>query len=161
MILGVPITGHVSQYENNYYRLVVVEFADLVLSLTPFYGDPDLFVSVAPNLHPNAMNLTWASAAWGADTMTIQANDLAAHCGVTPNATTGDRCVVYLGMYDMILMSFNILSVTKYLSSVSICLSICLSILTSFFLCNTQVCLDFVIHHILLWHIWTLGFQQH
>ena len=112
MILGVPITGHVSQHENNYYRLDVVEFADLVLSLTPFYGDPDLFVSVAPNLHPNAMNLTWASAAWGADTMTIQANDLAAHCGVTPNATTGDRCAVYLGMYVMIILSFNILSIT-------------------------------------------------
>ena len=98
--LGTPITGHVSQYENNYYRLVVVQYADLIVSLTPYYGDPDLFISVAPIFHPNAQNRTWVSASWGADTMTIQAADLASHCHVAPNATTGETCTVYLGMYD-------------------------------------------------------------
>ena len=98
MTLGTPITAHVSQYENNYYRLVVVQYADLIVSLTPFFGDPDLFVSVAPIRHPNAQNRTWVAASWGADTLTIQAADLASHCPVVPNATTGDTCTIYLGM---------------------------------------------------------------
>ena len=50
---------------------------DLVLALTPLYGDPDLYVSLAPKGFPSVMNYTWVAAAYGADAITLQAGMLA------------------------------------------------------------------------------------
>jgi len=49
---------------------------DLVLALTPLYGDPDLYVSLAPKGFPSVMNYTWVAAAYGADAITLQAGTL-------------------------------------------------------------------------------------
>jgi len=46
---------------------------DIVLALTPLYGDPDLYVSLAPRGFPSVMNYTWVAAAYGADAITLQA----------------------------------------------------------------------------------------
>jgi hypothetical protein len=45
---------------------------DVVLAVTPLYGDPDLYVSLAPNYFPSRTNYTWIAAAYETDILTIQ-----------------------------------------------------------------------------------------
>ncbi|CAM9209412.1 unnamed protein product, partial [Discosporangium mesarthrocarpum] len=81
------------------YRTFVISAdtsADLSLSVSPFYGDPDFFLSPAvanqsndygqynPQDWPTIHNFTWASIAFGADTEEIQAEDLAKQCSEAP-----------------------------------------------------------------------------
>ena len=47
---------------------------DLVISVTPYIGDPDLFISLRPNTHPTQTNYTWVKASVGADVFTLQAS---------------------------------------------------------------------------------------
>jgi len=49
---------------------------DIVLALTPLYGDPDLYVSLAPKGFPSVFNYTWMAAAYGVDAITLQAGTL-------------------------------------------------------------------------------------
>ena len=56
-----------------YYRYSVASpGADVVLAVTPLYGDPDLYVSLAPNYFPSRSNYTWIAAAYETDVLTIQ-----------------------------------------------------------------------------------------
>ena len=45
---------------------------DVVLAVTPLYGDPDLYVSLGPNYFPSRTNYTWIAAAYETDVLTIQ-----------------------------------------------------------------------------------------
>ena len=45
---------------------------DLVISVTPYSGDPDLYISLRPVTHPSRTNYTWVKASTGADVFTLQ-----------------------------------------------------------------------------------------
>lgn len=45
---------------------------DLVISVTPYNGDPDLYISLRPVTHPSRTNYTWVKASMGADVFTLQ-----------------------------------------------------------------------------------------
>jgi hypothetical protein len=45
---------------------------DLVISVTPYNGDPDLYISLRPVTHPSRTNYTWVKASVGADVFTLQ-----------------------------------------------------------------------------------------
>jgi hypothetical protein len=50
-----------------YFKIKVVNpDGDLTISVTPFSGDPDLYISPAPEAHPRKENYTWASRGFGA-----------------------------------------------------------------------------------------------
>ena len=45
-----------------------------MISVTPFTGDPDLYISLRPVTHPTQSNYTWVKASVGADVFTLQAS---------------------------------------------------------------------------------------
>jgi hypothetical protein len=60
-------------------------------------GDPDLYISVPPNYQPTRENYTWTSRGFGADTLTLQADEIHKHCMPDPFAGTG--CDFYISVY--------------------------------------------------------------
>jgi hypothetical protein len=46
---------------------------DVVIAVTPFFGDPDIYVSTAPVIRPSRGNYTWVAASYGKDVLTLQA----------------------------------------------------------------------------------------
>jgi hypothetical protein len=45
----------------------------VVIAVTPFFGDPDIYVSTAPVFRPSRSNYTWVAASYGKDVLTLQA----------------------------------------------------------------------------------------
>lgn len=45
---------------------------DLVISVSPYNGDPDLYISLRPVTRPTRTNYTWVKASMGADVFTLQ-----------------------------------------------------------------------------------------
>jgi hypothetical protein len=57
---GVPVRGSVDKFDYAYYKYTLTTpSTDVVISVTPFSGDPDMFVSVSPLRHPTTSNYTW------------------------------------------------------------------------------------------------------
>jgi hypothetical protein len=93
---GVAVKDFVGPKQYEYFRIMVVdEEADLTIAVTPFTGDPDLYIAVLPNYHPTKENHTWASRGFGADTLTLQAEAMKQHC--TPDLAAGVGCEYYIG----------------------------------------------------------------
>ena len=93
---GVPFHGRSSKDQYQYYHFMNVHpLTDLVVSVTPVNGDPDVYISEAPNTHPSRTNFTWVSASLGADVMTIQSESLSCR----PVESSSAPCDVYIGVY--------------------------------------------------------------
>lgn len=82
---GMPIEEAVGAGEYEYFQIPVENASHpLVLDLTPFSGDPDLFVkcTVSPTGDdsgwPSRTNYTWRARTWGRDTLTIPYSQ--SHC---------------------------------------------------------------------------------
>jgi hypothetical protein len=68
---GVPQIGLLTDPNTyHYYTFNMGETGDLTISVTPQYGDPDLFVTSGTDLPTNTI-YEWYSEAWGRDTLTI------------------------------------------------------------------------------------------
>lgn len=106
---GVPHRSHIGSGASDSYKYTVVDsHSDIVISVTPFYGDPDIFVGLAPNYHPGLDDYTWMSGYWGADTLIIQAGEFATKC--TPSV--GNPCIIYMTVYSYSNSSYSILTQT-------------------------------------------------
>ncbi len=86
---GVSFEEDLEAHHAEYFLVNVdAEGADLSIVLTDFgQGDPDMYVSTV-NRHPNAGNFTWRANSYGADAITIAADDPKA-CG---------QCIYYIGV---------------------------------------------------------------
>lgn len=92
-----------------YFQVKVVDpSADLLISVTPFSGDPDLYVGQPELPHPSKDNYTWASRGFGGDTITIQAEAMKEYC--TPIPALGEGCDYYIGVYGWTNTSFSIMA---------------------------------------------------
>lgn len=80
--------------------------ADLTISVTPFTGDPDVFVSPAPDARPNNTHHEWAATGFGKDSLTIQAEEMKEHC--TPDPMRGVACEYFIGVLGWTNTSFSI-----------------------------------------------------
>jgi len=76
---------------------------DLIISLTPSFGDPDVYISLTQPF-PNKKNFTWSQTAFGPDTLTIQSIDILQH-GCNPKLS--GFCTFYLGVYGFLNSSFS------------------------------------------------------
>lgn len=73
LVPGVPLRGVSATNQIQYYQLWTGPGHDaLTVSLSPAFGDPDLFIS-ADGLLPNMYSYTWSSRDRGADSITISA----------------------------------------------------------------------------------------
>jgi hypothetical protein len=57
-------------------------------------------MDIAPNYHPTKTNHTWAARGFGADTLTLQAEELNQHC--TPDPEQGVGCDLYISVYGWV-----------------------------------------------------------
>jgi hypothetical protein len=107
LINGVPQRGIVDSRDYAYYRYILTQpNVDVTFSLTPFNGDADLFVAMAPILHPSSSNFSWLSTAYGDDTLTIQSTEYSHTC--VPNPATAKHCDFYIGVYGFINTSYTL-----------------------------------------------------
>jgi len=106
---GVAIRDVVGPNMFEYFHVTVVEpDADLTIAVTPFDGDPDLYIDIPPNYHPSKDNHTWASRGFGSDTLTLQAEAMKAYCTPDPIAARG--CDYYIGVYGWTNTTFSIMA---------------------------------------------------
>lgn len=99
---GVPVRDFVQKGRYEYFMVSVLEaHRDLTISVTPFTGDPDLYVSLTP--FPNTTSYTWSHRSYGTDTVTI------------PYASEGSclpeeegECRYYISVYGFVNSSFSI-----------------------------------------------------
>ena len=97
LINGIPVRGKVAQEAAQYYMFTMTSpKTDLVISVTPLYGDPDLYVSFYPVTHPTRSNYSYAAASFGADTLTLQVSMLSPFC--IPDLSIGKACDIYIGV---------------------------------------------------------------
>lgn len=106
---GIPFRGVVGGNRMEYYHYTLVQpLVDVVFTLSSITGDADLFIGAPPLYHPSRHNFTWASAAFGSDAVTIQADMLSPYC--IPNAQTGKHCDLFLGVYGWRNSTFTLLA---------------------------------------------------
>lgn len=105
---GVALRDEVGEGEYLYFSFKLTDpEADVSIHLTPFNGDPDLFVAPAPNARPSATNHTWASRSLGPDTLTLQCSDMKTHCA--PDPSRGLACDYFISVYGYENASFSLL----------------------------------------------------
>lgn len=70
---GIPRRGSVTAFKHSYFRVWMDSaYDDLTITVTPFSGDPDLYVTTGDDRdHPNATNAYWKSTAFRSDAVTI------------------------------------------------------------------------------------------
>ena len=97
LVNGIPVKGHCNPYAGQYYQYTVSEpKTDLVISVSPLVGDPDLYVSFYPLTHPNRTHYSFIAASSKGDTLTLQSSMMAPYC--VPDPSTGKTCDVYIGV---------------------------------------------------------------
>lgn len=121
LALGIPVSGYVGPQSTDYYKIsLVAPGQDLRISLTPFAGDPDMYVAMQPNRHPSASNYTWYSMSFGSDTLVIQSYDLEGYC--VPNPSIGKVCDVFVSVKGFTNSSYTIVATadSSFLGAVSL-----------------------------------------
>lgn len=59
---GVPVRNQLHSAGYDYYKYTITApDTDVMVSLTSYYGDPDLYIAMAPIRHPSNHNFTWVS----------------------------------------------------------------------------------------------------
>jgi hypothetical protein len=99
---GVPHIDNVRPEGYSYFQIAVVDpTAELSVAVVPLWGDPDVFIDSEPNTRPTQANTNdgWKLMRIGGDSVTIQTQDLLAHCD---NSAGGDHegrpCHYYIGV---------------------------------------------------------------
>lgn len=106
---GVPVSSSVQAKEYEYYKYsITIPHVDVVISVTPISGDPDLFIALKPNYHPTKFaQFQWSSSSLGADSLTIQAGDIRQKgCNVASDGV----CDFYIGVYGWRNASYSIVA---------------------------------------------------
>lgn len=94
---SVPLRGTLAARGWKYYVLELNAPNDLTVSVTPFDGDPDLYISTVT--YPNATTAMWKAIAYRGDTITISKND-ARFC----------VCKYYIGVFSYAPSSYTLVA---------------------------------------------------
>ena len=115
---GVPHADTVAQGQYQYYRVTVTQHAvDVEIITSPFYGDPDLFVSWhSSNPRPNATSHDASATSQYNDTIYLQALDLLPCFAASSDGT----CNLYVSVLGFTQSSYSIVSriMNGYLSPI-------------------------------------------
>jgi hypothetical protein len=98
---GVPVDGIVATGKYNYYVLYLTSnHADVVVTVTNYFGDADLYVSWHPNNHqPNSTSSDKQSLSSGDDSITIPSPDWMSQCSVINNPDGSVvPCAIFIGV---------------------------------------------------------------
>ncbi len=98
---GVPEVGNMTQGDVMYYKYYINDLAnDFTVSVTPYYGDPDLYISVnSSNQLPSYDQNDYMSAAYGADSISIPIADvLATNPECKASQVMGTECGIYVAV---------------------------------------------------------------
>ncbi len=100
---GIPRTSRVAQGRYQYFKFsVTIPHLDVVVSVTPISGDPDIYVGVGVQ-HPTRYNFTFAQSMIGADTLTVQYQELNRYC--TPDYFS--QCDLFIGAHQLLCSNFT------------------------------------------------------
>lgn len=110
---SVPTRGTVQQWQFSYFAYTFFEAnADVIISVTPFAGDPDLYITSCFEAGENACvyqptntSYTWRHSSVGADTVSIPASSPGACVPQPPNA-----CTYYIGVQGFTASEFSIVA---------------------------------------------------
>lgn len=93
---NVAVNDAVNEQQYNYYFYSLRDYSyDLKCSLTAITGDPDIFISINTNEHPNKSN-NWAmSTNYGSDSITLYKETLQEQCSKVSNS----ECTIYISVY--------------------------------------------------------------
>jgi hypothetical protein len=93
---GAAVSDFVEKNQLSYYRFQVFDtHKDLSIAVTPFSGDPDIFVSLGEKTsYPNRTNYMWSHRSIGTDIITIYEDDEKA-CKITPDTPV---CEYFIGV---------------------------------------------------------------
>lgn len=107
---GVPIRSSVAARVTQYFSFLINQPGfDVSISLSALTGDPDLYVSTAPQ--PGPRNYNWSSLYWGGDMVQIQGNDV--------RLPVGRR--LYIGVYGSTFSNFAIMaSMTQTVGNITV-----------------------------------------
>jgi hypothetical protein len=95
---GVPMRGSIGSGNTDYYKFTLLQKdVDVSFSVSAMYGDPDLFIGMGSIHHPRIGNATWSQMSLGADTLTLQFDDIKSHC--VPVPSLGKGCDFFVGVY--------------------------------------------------------------
>jgi hypothetical protein len=97
---GAPQQGSLQAHQFDYYRIFVYSWRkDLTISVTPFSGDPDLYISVGSTTHqPNRTTYDWAATSYRGDSITIPHTD----------ARMCFWCNLYIGVYSFTASAYTL-----------------------------------------------------
>eukprot|EP01138_Halocafeteria_seosinensis_P006841 gb/GECG01006995.1/.p1 GENE.gb/GECG01006995.1/~~gb/GECG01006995.1/.p1 ORF type:complete len:1988 (+),score=202.50 gb/GECG01006995.1/:1-5964(+) len=111
---GVTIRDQVGSEEYNYYSIEVPESDDeLFLSVTPFYGDPDLYVSVhSDNTHPTKEKNDFRQQSGSQDNLYLTRKDLNQCQQSASGGSSGSSCMVYISIYGFRSSRYSLLGTT-------------------------------------------------
>lgn len=95
---GIAHRGSVGSGNTDYYKFSLLQRdVDVTFSVSAMYGDPDMFIGMGKNQHPRMGNATWAQMSLGADTLTLQNDEIKKHC--IPDPANGKPCDFFIGVY--------------------------------------------------------------
>ncbi len=101
LVEGQPEIGNITLMQPANYRYNVVNLTGIVtVTVTPFSGDPDLYISAnSSNKAPSAWNADYISAKVGADSIKVPLVDLQKkNSQCRPNAIDMDQCALYISI---------------------------------------------------------------
>ena len=108
---GVPFRSTVDRGSYEYYRYSrTIPGSDFTVTVTPFFGDPDLYVTMSTDVKPSKLNFTWASVAYGADTLTVQSRLIDPLCNRSSPTYMSPGCDFYIGVYGGENCSYTIVA---------------------------------------------------
>jgi len=97
---GIGRRDQLNYHQYMYYVLPVDSTdEDFTVSVTPFSGDPDLYVSLYPVIHPSTTNYTWKATSNRGDSITVGHSD--------PKFC---RCDYYISVYAFTACSYSIVA---------------------------------------------------
>jgi hypothetical protein len=107
LVSGIPATSWTSQNTYKYFQVTMpLYLGALTVTVTPFNGDPDLYMSISTQ-EPTNQDYDWVSMAYGADHLTVDYT--------MDNFQTGEY---YIGVYGWTNTSFTITAMITDLSEV-------------------------------------------
>lgn len=110
---GVPSRAYVNQWDYAYYVFSFYDFnVDTIIAVTPFTGDPDLYVTACNEgsnascvYQPSNTSFTWRHMAVGADTISIPFGSPGACTPIPPNP-----CSYYIAVHGFVASSFSVMA---------------------------------------------------
>lgn len=100
---SVPLRASLPRGVYKDYFIRMNSWKPLSIVVTPFSGDPDLYVALHPNPRPG--NATWISTNWLDDSITIPTTDLNSCASIHST-----NCIVFVSVYSFLASSYSVIA---------------------------------------------------